>query len=310
MPTLAPPSVQPPTQGQGSDEFWSWTAPGGSEVSLQQGWLGIATIGGSRFGLPTLRGSDIEVAFRAGTSRRRKFPNARTITLVMWEAGVDQTTNAPAQDQRLAWNDNWRELRQMFWLRDGLGSLQGMLTRRWFLSVGGPGIVQASAMAEIAGGMEPTMTGRTRADFSVDLLLADPYFYGVKKAVTVAAGNSSLLVNDGEGVVGEGQPGGLASFQVVLTGPLTTPTLLNVTAGVSVTYLGTIGSGTSVTLDILSYTAVDSAGVNRIAQVKHAGSRMWLCLLAGQRSVNTLELSTLSGADTGTANVSWTTPYV
>lgn len=57
-----------------TDEWWGWIVPGLAEVSLQQPWLGITTIGGSRFGVPTLRGTDIEVPFQAGLTWRPKFP--------------------------------------------------------------------------------------------------------------------------------------------------------------------------------------------------------------------------------------------
>ena len=152
------------------------------------------------------------------------------------------------------WNANWQKIRQSFWNRGARGSLQGKLTRRWSIGYQGApaSIVQASAMAEIGSDMAPSMTGRARADFSVDLVLADPYFYGAtNRTATLAYGVPQNVVANGEGVVGEGWPSAVNDFTVVLNGPLTTPKITNATEGLAVQYNGTIAGGKSVTLDIL-----------------------------------------------------------
>ncbi len=233
---------------------------------------------------------------------RSKYPNARTVTLVMWVAGIDQASGNPATDQRLAWNDNWNAIRKSFWSQGISGSQQGTLVRKWYITQGSPQMITASALAEVAGSMEPTMTGRTRATFSVDLLLSDPMFYGAQQTQTLAYNTPATVTNLGEGVVGQG----LASaFTVKLNGPLTNPVLTNSTAGVSVTYNAVIASGHYVTLDILNYTAVDDAAVNQVQYVGHAGSRMWSCLLPG---ANTMALTADSGS--GTAVLQWQPPYL
>jgi hypothetical protein len=286
------------------DEYWSWTPPGGSAISLQQPWLGVATIGGSRLGVPTLRGQDYEVPFRSGMVWRPKFPGPRTVTLVMWTAGIDQATGVPADDQRLAWNDNWNAIRRAFWNRGVLGSLRGTLTRQWLLTQGGvPVMVSADALAEVAGSMEPAMTGRTRADFSVDLLLADPYFYGPVRTQTVARNNTTLVTSRGDGVVGEGTGG---SFTATFTGPLTSPVLTS-DAGLSVSLDLFLPAAYTVTLDLLNFTATDSLGANQVAAVSHSGSRMWMALPSGD---STLMLTSGSGTDSGSVLLSWQDPYL
>lgn len=301
-------------------EWWSWTPPGGPEISLAQPWLSTSTFGGSRLGLPTLRGSDYEVPFRAGLQHRQKYPNSRTISLVMEVSGTDPATGAPAtSDQILQWNNNFAYIRQALWTRDPLGSVQGVLTRRWYLTQGSnpPAVIAAAAMAEIGGSMDPAMTGRTRADFTADLVLADPYFYGAQQSVTIGAGSAVLLSALGEGIVGEGYASAVSSFTCQLTGPLTAPTLRNATAGangVQVTYLGTVAPGEVVTLDFLAFSAVSSRGPNVVSQVKHAGARFWFCLVPsaapGQAGLNSVSLTTLNAVDTGTATVQWNDCYV
>jgi hypothetical protein len=281
------------------DEYWSWTPPNGSEISLQMQHWNIGVFGGSRFALPTLRGQDIEQPYRAGLQWRPKFPNSRTITLGMWTAGINQATGQPdTADQRLAFNNNLQQLRQAFWQRGPGGSQQGQLTRRWWLTQSGTNqIVAATAMAEIAGTMEPTNLGRTSASFSVDLLLSDPYFYGTTRtqAVTTAGGVITAL---GEGVVGEGYPSAVNAFTISITaGPCT---VTNTTTGVSVTY-GAAVANSPVVLDILNFTATDAAGNNVIASVTHSGARPWMTLLNGANDITVSD---------GTATFSFNDCYV
>lgn len=281
------------------DEYWGFIGASGSEVSLQSQYWNIATWGGSRWVLPTLRGQDYEQPYRAGMQWRSKYPNSRTITLSMWTAGINQTNGVPdPTDKRLTFNNNFQQLRQLFWYRNGLGSSQGQLVRRWWLTQGGTNkIVKANAMAEIAGTMEPTMNDRLSASFAVDLLLSDPYFYGTAQSQAVTTSGGSI-VNLGEGIAGEGYPSTVNSFTMTLTGGPVTVT--NVTAGVSVTY-GASVTHSPITLDLLNYTATDASGNNVIANITHTGSRMWMCLLPG---TNVITVST------GTATFYWSPPYV
>lgn len=265
----------------------------------------IATFGGSRFGAPVLRGANYAVPYRAGQSWRPKYPDQRTMTLTMWLDGSGSANHAyPAADARLAFNDNWSALRAAFWTRGAItGSVQGMLQRKWYLTAGGPGLVVATAMAEIAGSMDLTMNGRTGAAFSVDLLLADPYFYGgssptvgtgtVTTAITTSGGT---VTNPGDGVAGEGWSSAVSSFTVTCTAPTT---VTNTTAGVSFT----IGSGPAfpVTVDVLNMTVTDSGSVNRAANITHIGSRLWMGLLPGANVI------TNTG---GTSTFSFTPPYL
>lgn len=289
-----------------TNEFWDWEG-----TALNQPWWNITSFGGSRQDLPLLRGQNYPVAYRDGQMWRPKNPDQRVITLAMWIAGVDQSTGIPAADQRLAFNNNFQQLRSLFWELDGsLGSELGALTRRWHLTQNGTtGIVQATAQAELAGTMQPAMSGRTKADASVDFLLADPYFYGAQQAAALPYNTASALQNLGDAAIGRGQPPGLGGvpFTLQLFGPLTNPTVTNSTNGVSVSISTTIATGHNITLDVLSYTAYDDAGASHLGQVTHAGARPWMLLARG---LNTLKLTSTNGADTGACVVTWQPPYL
>lgn len=290
-----------------TQEVWQWNG-----VTLNQPYWNITTFGGNRFAIPLLRGQNIEVAYTAGQQWRFKAPDSRVITLLMWAAGINQSTGNPdSQDQITTFNNNFQQLRQMFWTRNINGSVQGSLTRNWNLTQNSvTGLVTATAQAEIAGTFEPTMTGRTRADFQVDLLLADPYFYGAQQSQTLPYNSGQTVVNLGEGVAGEGFGG---TMTVKFSGPLTNPTLTNQTAGVSVTYNATIASGISnaVTLDCVNFTALTGGGANVIANVAHSGARRWFGLLgAGSSAGDVCKLTSTNGADTGTCVLTWAAPYL
>lgn len=283
-------------------EYWTFNG-----ISLNQNWWNIATIGGSRFSAPTLRGSNYTVPFQTGQVQRPKFADSRVVTLLMWTAGIDQTTGNPSADQITAWNNNYQQLRALFWQMTSTGSSQSSLVRQWNITQGGTtGLVTATAQAEIAGTMEPTMTGRTRADMSIDLLLADPYFYGNQQTQTLSRNTPANVNNLGEGVAGEASQGFLT---VTFNGVLTNPTLTNSTAGVSVTYNGSIASGSShaISLDCVNFLATDGSSNNVIGNVGHAGARRWMVLESGS---NTLELTSTGGSDSGNCVVAWAPPYL
>src|SRR5947208_10145658 len=120
------PGIPPPIAAYTPAETWYWNG-----LALSQKWWNISTWGGPRSGVPTLRGQDIQVPYRAGQSWRSKYPDSRTISLTMWLDGSGSALNAwPAADPHLAFNDNWQDLRQAFFTRGASGSVQGQLQDR------------------------------------------------------------------------------------------------------------------------------------------------------------------------------------
>jgi hypothetical protein len=284
------------------DEYWGVIPAvgpyAGAEQSLQMLHWNIAVWGGSRFGIPTLRGQDVEVPYRAGKQWRSKMPDSRTISMNMWTAGINQATGNPdLTDQRLTFDNNLQFLRALFYQRDVQGSRQVQLVRRWWLTQQGVNqIVLAKAMAEVAGSMEPTNLGRTSASFSVDMLLSDPYFYGVQRQQQLS-GNGQIYA-PGEGVVGEGYSSPVSMFTIALTtGPVT---VTNSTAGVAFTYSGTIANP-PLTIDVLNNTATDAQGNVLVSGITHTGARMWMALVEGSNAIN---------VSAGTATFNWADAYI
>jgi hypothetical protein len=271
-------------------EFWDVDG-----VSLNQYAWNITTLGGSRGGLPPLRGDNVQYAYRPGKDFRTKVPDSRVLTLAMWVAGVSPTTDLPAANQRVQWNDNWRALRRLLWTP----GRQVDLTRRAQYSTG---LEVHTAKAQLAGTMDPSMTGRTRAEFTIDFLLADPYFYGVSSTTSVPVSTPTTVTNAGDDVAG------YSNFQLVFHGPLTAPKVTNSTYSPSVWVKAGSGiaSGDTLTLDVESYTASRASdSANLIGTVSHSGARQWMLLAPG---ANTLTLTADGGS--GSVDVVFRPPYV
>lgn len=160
-------------------------------VSLQTYAYNITTLGGDRMAPPAVRGADIVVPYLPGTVFTPKVADKRVITLGMWVAGASPDGSIPTDEVgRRTVERNWTTLRNLLWRY----RKQFVLTKRFWVPtadlvaagvslVGLPvqgawSLIRASAMASFATGLMPVMTGQTRATFTVDLLLSDPYFYG------------------------------------------------------------------------------------------------------------------------------------
>lgn len=287
----APPAFAYPA----SPESWSFA---GLPLQSAFGAWNISSMGGSRFSAPVFRGQDYQVPYRAGNNWRAKMPDSRTITLAMWASGqgLHQTSLYPSADARLAFNSNIQQLRAALFQVSAGGSAQGQLQRNWYIwQAGAARLVQATAMAELAGSMDLTMNGRTDAAFSVDFLLSDPFFYGAQQTVA-CTGASTSCTGLGEGVAGLGFPSAVNSFTVTCSAA---GTVTNTTAGVSFTLAS--GPAYPVVVDILNGTVTDNGGNNQVAALTHAGARAWMAVLP---SNNTISVSA------GTATFRWTDVYI
>lgn len=307
-----------------SDEWWSIVDLDGSEISLHQWGWSVTTVGGSRYDLPPRRGSDMTMAYRPGQIHRRKLPDARPVSLVMFMVGWDPGTGTAPADQRLQWNDNWDQLRRLVYRHSLLQDQRVKLTRRWLLTADtfpttrtgdiciqgdpgvpapGPRLLTAFALAEMTGTMDPSMTGRFRSDFQLDFTLSDPYFYGDTVAATLNVGSPVYIWNDGHDVAGSGY------LQVDLYGRLINPRITNFATDPNswVQYNGTIGVLDHLLMDVNRFQCYNVlTKANFIGKVTSYGARFWVSLLPG---VNKLELTADSGS-TGTAVVSFRPPYV
>jgi hypothetical protein len=152
--------------------------------------------------------------------------------------------------------------------------------------------------------MDPTMTGRTRADFAVDLLLADPMFYTAQQTQTIPYNTPTVVNNQGQDYVGLGYA---RPFTLAFTSnPTTDVTLTNSTVGCSVTISGTYSASYVATLDVLAYTALGSDNANLVGKVTHTGTRPWMMLAPGN---NTLTLTSSGISDAGSCLITWSAPW-
>lgn len=286
-----------------SEEFWSVNG-----TSLNQYCWSVATLGGTPRSVPTYRGTDIPLAYVPGQMYRKKFPDERVITLNMWVAGIDPATDNPAFDVRRQFNDNLRTLQRVFYT-PATGQIS--LTRQWYYTspinvgtpIGAPTMVSATAMAEIAGAMIPSMTGIGRADLTVDLLLTDPYFYGNAQTSSFSLNNPITVFNPGDDAAGY-----RSGSQIVLNGPLYYPRLTNSTASVWVQLNTIIMPGDSVTFDLCNFAANRmSDGANLVGSVANSGNRRWMLINPGS---NVLTLTSGLSTDSGNGTITFSAPYV
>lgn len=308
-----------------SPEYWSIAKLDGSgEVSLHQWGWAITTVGGSRYDLPSRRGSDMTMAYRPGQLHRRKLPDARQVSLSMFMVGWDPATGDAPEDQLSQFNDNWDQLRRLVFSNYLLTDQRLRLIRRWFLTAptfpttrtgdiciqGDPGVpapgrrlLTAFANAEMTGNMQPSMTGRYRAEFTMDFTLADPYYYGSTVSATMTNG-SHYIWNDGHDAAAAGY------MQVDLVGPLSSPRITNMSTEPNswVIYNGSITAGTTVRLLIDRFTCEKvvpgGTNVNMIAKIASYGARFWVNLLPGANKIE------LSAGGTGHVVLSFRPPYV
>lgn len=251
-----------------TSEFWDVDG-----VPLNTYCWAIKSFGGSRKGLPPLRGDNKILPNREGRSFRPKKADSRVITLAMWLTGSDPDTGVPSTyNQIVQWNDNFDYLKRLFWTPDR----EITLTRREWSNAADPQLVVASSKAQIAGNMEPTMTGRSRADFAVDLLLADPFFYGGEIEKTIAANTTVAVYNPGDSKTAN------MPFSIDWIGNLVNPKLTNLTNGSWMQINTLVPLDTEVQTDIKKYKAVrstDLASMN--TAISHSGARQWISLEPG-----------------------------
>lgn len=263
-------------------EYWEV-----DNTSLSRYAWGIETVGGSRWGLPPLRGENQTFAYLPGQSARPKIPDSRTIILSMFVIGIDPSTDAYVSNPRVQWNDNWRALQRLFFTP----TRQLTLTRRWESATGG--MQSGTAQAQMVGMMDPEMTGRSRATFEVELLLADPFFYGPVITKTLVYNTPQVIA-----YAGDYETGTAKDMTLKFTGPLTNPRVTNSTPTVPVwMQIGTsIAGGDSVTASLQTgrvIRASDSA--NLVGGLTHSGTRRWISLYGGN---NTVTLTGSSGTGT------------
>ncbi|QOP66168.1 minor tail protein [Arthrobacter phage DanielleIgnace] len=198
-------------------------------------------------------------------------PDTETL-VTRTESGTSQTilVRLDYRSTRQAARNNWRALRRLLWTP----RRQIALTRRWYDQ---NGVLQtATAMAQYAGGLEPDVdAGGHRMQFSVDLFLADPFFYGAEVTLQIPSGYQEKVIL-----------GDFASMKarLELTGPMGGPSMSWVDRVNSdiryqeVNYVD-VAAGTVATLDIENFKATEKTGSNNpvptSTKVSHKYDKVW-----------------------------------
>lgn len=150
-----------------------WEANG---LSLHTMAWSISTFGGARYNPVPKRGEDLHLPLRPGRRHIPKLRDSRELSLPMWLIPVQQDgTPHPTFTPEQMLHKNWQTLLEAV---DVPGQFD--LVKRWWVD---DDVMVATAQAEFIEGLEPASTGFLQ-QFSLELLLADPYFYGAEETET------------------------------------------------------------------------------------------------------------------------------
>lgn len=268
----------------------TWTADG---VLLNTYAWNIRTLS-ERSGLPPTRGENDAIPYRPGRLWVPKMYDQRVVPLAMWIVGCDANGLLPtAHSRRAQLNANEDALLRVFGIRH-----RQITMVRVKRMPSGP--LTLTGLVECAGTMSPSMmAGGTRATLTVDLLMADPFWYAPLATESVTS-SGATITNPGSAEA--------LDMQVSFVGPLTNPRLVNTTAGIEVRYAGTISSGQTVVLDTANFTALLGA-TNVIGSVRHVGAPQWMKLRPG---ANVMALNNWQGGavGAGSVTVAYRPPYL
>ena len=263
-------------------------------VSLQTFAHNIVSLGGERDSVPPWRGSDRVFAYAAGASPRPMVADSRTVSLLMWVNGCNDDGSAPGGGAAIAYQENRRALKRLFWKPDGATF---DLTKRWRDSAG---VHYATATGRVNNSMATEMHGPHGSAFVVDVFLPDPWFYGDWVTTVLASGVSQVIENDGDDTC--------RTMTLNLEGVWHDPVLTNYTPTQDMWMKATtdVGAGDSVLVDVgEERVRRDSDGANLIGTLTHIGDRSWMAFGRGASSI----ACTGSAGSTGVATLNHRPAY-
>lgn len=232
---------------------------------------------------PPLRGDDRQYAFRPGAAFRPRVEDSRSITLGLWLIGQDGpgTTTADYMNNYAAAE------RSLIRLLRPDGGVEFEISRTWTDDLG---THTATGQGIAPGGIERARAGKHAGRVTVDIGMADPFFYGSAVSVPLAVGVPAVVTNQGDAAT--------TALVIDFAGQLSNPTVTNstMTPDVWVKAGVDVASGDGLALDVMATSAVrDSDAANLIGAVSHSGARAWFAL---GRGANTVTLSADGGAGT------------
>lgn len=257
-----------------------WLVDGTSIMTLAKN---VETRGGTSKPAP-FRGEDIVIPYRTGQQWQSKTPDSKSLPLKMWVRGCDDDGVIPATGtaQRALYDQNLSDLLRLFW-NEGR---QINLTKKFYEN----GVVRsATALAEFSDGFDTSMIGRTLSRFTVDLKLADPFFYDDDATLFTLVNGDNTITLPGHART--------TAVNVIINGSRNDTIVRNKTLGMQVEYAGNLNVGQAANIDCHGMTATQTpAGSPTFypeTLVKHSGSPLWLQLAPGENIIN---LSSTSGA--------------
>lgn len=263
-------------------------------VTLNTYARNIATFSG-RSGVPDVRGDDIAVAYRDGRTWARKRWEPRTETWSMWVAGCDPDGHIPVTGSRAEFNQNLNALKALFGKRRSQLALEKDVRLP-------SGLVTLTGKGEVISAWDPeTVAGGTRATMTVDMHMADPFWYGPSQSPAALTSAGGTITNPGSACA--------TKMAIRFNGPLTSPVLTNTTIGVAVTVDLTILTGQYVDLDTNLFTALNQVPASVLGKVTGVGAYTWMELDPG---ANVFTLTRKGGGvvGAGTVAVTYLPPYL
>jgi hypothetical protein len=234
--------------------------------------------------MPARKGANQPIAFGHGTRHYGKQFDEVVRPVTLWFDGADPDTGiAPASgaQRKGQLNANIRELMGVL-----ASDYQIAVVRQVLQPNGSTEEWTATCSVSDSFGIEFDDDSNDQAGVGVDLLFADPFWYGPSQSASV--GLSGTLAVD--------NPGEVIARKMVLTfnGPLTNARLTNTTMDVWVQIAGSISGGDSIVVDTGAASVVrTSDGANLIGALTQSGAREFMRLARGS---NTLDLSATAGS--------------
>lgn len=288
------------------------------------GW-NVSTLNGQE-AFPAKVGDNIIVPYRTGRLWKPKTYDQRVLTYSLWIQGkridgtiptVDGITlQTVRQAMRAQFNTNLDVLKTLISRVDSQITMQKIR-----LYPTGPITFQAtgevaSGTAAVGGGtsgQEFTLTPNTPwyGTLTLDIAMADPWWYALNPVTTTFSFPSSTVTNPGTATADGGPAYTLGPMTVTFTGPLTTPRLRNLSLSpvVSVQYDAAVASGEIITIDCNAMTCTSSVNGNVIGNLRHAGSLRWMFIVPGANSMQLDNGTTGTNPGSGTVNVFFYPPY-